>query len=100
MDTPNTPTEDGTGLYEIRIKGHLANRWLNHFENITITFEDNGITRLATNVVDQAALFGLLKKVRDVGLPLLSVNRIESSGDNAAEESINNQIRSIKGETK
>jgi hypothetical protein len=64
-------------LYEIRIKGHLDSRWAYWFEDLTITLEDNGDTRLTGPVVDQAALFGLLKKVRDTGMPLLSVNRVE-----------------------
>ena len=59
--------------YEIRIKGHLDNRWANWFEGLTITLEDNGETLLTGPVVDQAALHGVLKKVRDVGMPLLSV---------------------------
>lgn len=64
-------------LYEIRLKGHLDGRWANWFGGLTITLEDNGDTLLTGPVVDQAALFGLLKKVRDVGIPLLSVICIE-----------------------
>ncbi len=66
------------GLYEIRIKGHLDDRWVDWFEGLTITLEDNGETLLTGPVVDQAALHGWLNKVRDLGMPLLSVNRIES----------------------
>ncbi len=66
------------GLYEIRIKGHLDDRWVDWFEGLTITLEDNGETLLTGPVVDQAALHGWLSKVRDLGMPLLSVNRIES----------------------
>jgi hypothetical protein len=62
------------GLYEIRIKGQLDERWVGRFEGMTITLEDNGDTLLTGPVVDQAALHGLLKKVRDLGMPLLSVN--------------------------
>ena len=65
---------DESGLYEIRIKGHLNNRWAEWFEGLTITLEDDGNTLLTGPVVDQAALHGLLKKVRDLGMPLLSVN--------------------------
>ena len=61
------------GLYEIRIKGHLDDRWADWFEGLTITLEDNGDTLLTGAVVDQAALHGLLRKVRDLGMPLLSV---------------------------
>ena len=64
-------------IYQIRIKGHLDSRWAGWFEQATITLEDGGSTLLAFPVVDQAALHGLLKKVRDLGLPLLSVNRID-----------------------
>lgn len=67
-----------TELYEIRIKGHLENRWANWFEGLTITTLDNGETLLSGLVVDQAALHSLLRKVRDLGMPLLSVMRVES----------------------
>ncbi len=64
-------------LYVIRIKGHLDDRWADWFGGLTITLEDNGETLLTGPVVDQAALHGLLRKVRDLGMELLSVNRIE-----------------------
>jgi hypothetical protein len=63
--------------YEIRIKGYLENRWANWFSGLTITREDQGETVL-TGPVDQAALHSLLRKVRDLGMPLLSVIRVES----------------------
>jgi len=63
-------------IYEIRIEGHLGCQWTEWFGGLTITLEDNGDTRLTGPVVDQAALHGLLKKVRDLGLPLLSVNQV------------------------
>jgi hypothetical protein len=62
------------GLYEIRIKGHLDDRWASRFGDAVITLEGNGDTLLICPVIDQAALYGLLKRVRDLGLPLLSVN--------------------------
>lgn len=65
------------GLYEIRVKGHLDDRWAAWFEGMTITLQDNGDTLLTGPVVDQAALHGLLKKVRDLGLPLISINQIQ-----------------------
>ncbi len=61
-------------VYQIRIKGHLGRQWTDWFEGLAITLEDNGETLLTGQVVDQAALHGLLKKVRDVGMPLLSVS--------------------------
>jgi hypothetical protein len=63
--------------YEIRLKGHLDDRWAEWFEGLTITLEDNGDTLLAGPVIDQAALHGLLRKVRDLGLSLLSVSPVE-----------------------
>jgi hypothetical protein len=65
------------GLYEIRIKGHLPDRWAAWFEGLTLTREESGTTLLTGPVMDQAALHGLLKKVRDLGLPLLSVMQVE-----------------------
>lgn len=64
--------------YEIRLKGHLDNRWADWFEGLTITLEDNGETLLSGPVVDQAALHGLLRKIRDLGMPLISVKRNEN----------------------
>jgi hypothetical protein len=59
-------------VYQIRVKGHLGRQWTNWFEGLTITLEDNGDTILTGPVVDQAALHGLLRKVRDLGMPLIS----------------------------
>ncbi len=65
---------DESGLYQIRLKGHLNDRWADWFGGVTVTLEENGNTLLTCLVVDQAALHGLLKRVRDLGMPLLSVN--------------------------
>ena len=64
-------------VYQIRIKGHLGRQWTDWFGGLSITLEDNGDTLLTGPVVDQAALHGLLKKVRDLGMTLLSVNRVK-----------------------
>ena len=66
-----------TMVYQIRIKGHLGRGWTNWFGGLTITLEENGDTLLTGPVIDQAALYGLLKKVRDLGMPLLSVNCVK-----------------------
>ncbi len=68
---------DESGLYEIRIKGHLDNQWADWFEGLTITLEENGDTLLTGPVVDQAALHSLIKKIRDLGMPLVSVCPLE-----------------------
>jgi hypothetical protein len=64
-------------IYQIRVESHLDSAWTDWFEGLTITWEENGNTFLTGPVVDQAALYGLLKKVRDLGLPLLSLQRLE-----------------------
>lgn len=64
-------------IYQIRIRGHLGSRWAGWFTNMSITLEDNGDTLITGPVVDQAALHGLLKRVRDLGMPLVSVNRLD-----------------------
>jgi hypothetical protein len=65
-------------VYQIRIKGHLGRQWTDWFEGLTITLEEDGNTLLTGPVIDQAALHGLLKKVRDLGMPLVSVSPVES----------------------
>jgi hypothetical protein len=62
-------------IYQIRLKGHLGAQWKDWFGNLAISLEDDGDTLLTGQVADQAALHGLLKKVRDLGMPLVSVNR-------------------------
>jgi len=65
------------GIYEIRIKGHLTLRWAEWFEGLSFRHESDGTTLLSGPVADQAALHGLLKRVRDLGLPLVSVIEIK-----------------------
>ncbi len=71
------PTPNQAVIYQIRIKGHLDSQWTDWFEGLTITLEEDGDTLLTGPVVDQAALHGLLKKVRDLGMPLVSVSSLE-----------------------
>jgi len=68
---PNQPR-----VYQIKIEGHLGDQWADWFSGLSVTLEENGITLLTGPVADQAALFGLLKKIRDLGMPLVSVNRV------------------------
>lgn len=69
---PGQPT-----VYQIRIKGHLGSQWTDWFGSVAITLEDNGDTLLTGPVMDQAALHGLLRKVRDLGMPLIWVKSVE-----------------------
>ena len=76
-NTRNSEFDPGQpAVYQIRIKGHLGRQWTDWFGGLAITVE-NGDTLLTGSVVDQAALHGVLKKVRDLGMPLLSVNRVK-----------------------
>ena len=72
-------------VYQIRIKGHLGREWTDWFGGLSITLEDNGDTLLTGPLVDQAALHGLLRQVRDLGMPLLSVNRVRPGQADGAE---------------
>ncbi len=82
-------------VYQIRLKGHLGPQWTDWFEGMTMTLEENGDTLLTGPVIDQAALHGLLKKVRDLGMPLVSVNRVNPGPANASETK-----REVKNEHK
>ena len=79
MNETNAATGDQIepGLYEICIKGHLDRRWADWFEGMEIVLKNNGETLLTGPVADQAVLHGLLRKVRDLGLPLVSVIHVE-----------------------
>jgi hypothetical protein len=67
---------DQSRVYQIKIKGHLSHQWADWFEGLTITLDEDGNTLLTGPVFDQAALHGILKKVRDLAIPLLSVNSV------------------------
>ena len=79
MNEPHVSTEayHEPGRYEIRLKGHLDARWASRFEGLSLSHASDGTTILAGPVVDQAALYGLLRSVRDLGLPLLSVTHVQ-----------------------
>ena len=75
-------------IYQIRLKGHLGGQWTTWFEGLTLTLEENGDTLLTGPVADQAALYGLLRKVRDLGVLLLSVTRLEAGQANASDANV------------
>ena len=72
-------------IYQIRIEGHLGRQWTDWFDGWSITLEEDGDTLLTGPVLDQAALHGLLKKVRDLGTPLVSVIRMEPSQEDGSD---------------
>ena len=75
----NTRKQDQLPIYQIRIKGHLENGWSDWFENLAIHLEADGNTLLEGPIADQAALYSILKKVHQLGLQLISVNKIDES---------------------
>lgn len=79
-NNPDPTTDPGQPMvYQIRLKGHLGRAWTDWFGGLTIRLEEDGDTLLTGPVVDQAALHGLLRKVRDLGMPLVSVNQVQIS---------------------
>ena len=90
MSEPHASTEERNepGCYEIRLKGHLDARWAGSFEPLSFTHTSDGTTILSGPVVDQAALYSLLRKVRDLGLPLLAVNLVDPKQASGSDGSV------------
>ena len=78
-------------VYQFRLQGHLDGQWVEWFGEVTIVLAENGDTLLTSPVTDQAALFGLLRKIRDLGVPLVSLVRLDASGSDAL-EMVNQQV--------
>jgi hypothetical protein len=98
----NSASDPGQPMvYQIRIKGHLGREWADWFEGLAITLEDNGETLLTGPVVDQAALYGVLRKVRDVAMPLLSVVCVKPGQADASDvkQEMNDRIKANLEET-
>jgi hypothetical protein len=95
MDETRTGPRSEARPYEIRLKGHLDSRWATRFDGMSLTHHSDGTTVLSGAVVDQAALHGLLQRLRDVGLPLISVTRLDQEQPPTA---INPLRRSPEGE--
>lgn len=74
----STPDSREAGRYEIRLMGHLDARWATWFDGLTVRHESDGTTAISGTVADQAALHGLLQRVRDLGLPLVSVTKADT----------------------
>ena len=88
MNETHAPTTDESdpGRYEIRIKGHLDERWADWLEGMAFTHESNGTTHLSGPLTDQAALHGVLNRLRDLGIPIISVQHVEPIEQNHGEE--------------
>jgi len=101
MSATHVSTEEyhEPGRYEIRLKGHLDNRWADWFDGLTITRADNGETWLSGPVVDQAALHGLLRKVRDLGLPLVAVIQVDPKQANGPDGNADTDHNHLTKET-
>ena len=83
---------DKVRIYQIRIEGQLGGQWTDWFDGLSITPGEDGTTLLTGPVIDQSALHGLLKKVRDLGAPLVSVNRMETDGSSNPNEITKGEI--------
>ena len=76
---------DAPKIFQIRIQGHLGRQWAGWFDGLTIALEEDGNTLLSGPVIDQSALHGILKKIRDLGMPLLSVNSVEPGSQDTSD---------------
>jgi hypothetical protein len=95
----STDDHHGPGRYEVRIKGHLDDRWAERFEGLSFSHEADGTTILSGPVVDQAALHGLLRKVRDLGLLLISVIQVDPRRANGPDVNAGTDHHRSKKET-
>ena len=86
-DKPGT-NADQPLVYQFKMNGYLDDQWSDWFDGLTITHEENGETILTGPVIDQPALHGILKKVRDLGIPLISVNRVESDQSGSGRQNV------------
>ena len=95
MSEPHVSTEEyhEPGRYEIRLKGYLDARWASRFAGLSLSHGSDGTTILAGPVVDQAALYGLLRTIRDLGLPLLAVTHVEPRQANGTDVDSNTDNR-------
>lgn len=84
MANNEEPKHDQAMIYEIRIEGHLSPMWEEEFEGWTITREDNGETLLTGEIIDQSALHGLLKRIRNLGIAIIEFKRITQNNDSSA----------------
>ena len=73
-------------IYQIKIEGHLSRQRMDWFEGLTVTLEEDGNTLITGAVIDQSALHGVLKKIRDLGMPLLSVNSVGTGTQDASDK--------------
>jgi hypothetical protein len=91
--------QDRPGRYEIRVRGHLDARWAEWFDGLSFTYGSDGTTLLCGSVVDQAALYGVLRKVRDLGLLLISVKAADTAQADRSDDSVDPERNRSNEET-